>query len=85
MYSYLMAENRTHLPAITICGADGVIFRDILSGEKTGYRTVNSGSARIELYDNFHKLIAVFWLPLVPSARVKLLIYPDAVRFTPMR
>lgn len=85
MYSYIMAENRTNLPAITICGADGVIFQDIPKNEATKYRTISSGSARLELYDNFQKPIAVLWLPLAPSARVKLTIYPDSVRFTPMQ
>ncbi len=85
MYSLIMAENLTEIAAITICGTDGVIFSDILSGSKTGYRSVSAGSARLEIYDNHMRQIAVLWLPLAPGAKAKLSIYPDLVQFTLMR
>ena len=82
MYSFLMAENRTDFPAITICGADGIIFSDIPRQDRTGLRIVGAGSVRLEIYDNFMKPLTVLWLPLEPRARAKLIVYPDLVQFT---
>lgn len=82
MYSFLMAENRTDLPAITVCGADGVIFPDIPAGHSTGFKRVDAGSLRLEIYDNRMKKITVFWLPMRPASRARVCIFPDYVTFT---
>lgn len=84
MYSFLMAENRTDFPAITICGADGVIFPDIPAGDKTELKQLAPGSVRLEIYDNFMKLSAVVWVPLAPFARAGIIVYPDHIQLTPL-
>lgn len=82
MYSYLMAENRTDYPTITICGADGIIFPDLPRFMPTSLKRVSCGSIRLEIYDNFMKQITVLWLPLEPYSRAKLIIYPDSLQFS---
>lgn len=84
MYSFLMAENRTEFPAITICGADGVIFQDIPFGERTKLRQMCSGSVRLEIYDNFQKQFVVLWVPLAPLVTMLVTVYPDHIQLTPM-
>lgn len=81
MYSFLMAENRTDFPAVTICGADGIIFSDIPKGETSGLRLVEPGSLRLEIFDNYMRAVTVLWLPIRPHSRVKLIIYPDLAQF----
>lgn len=82
MYSYLMAENCTANAAITICGTEGVLFSDIPSGCATGFKRVDAGSLRLEIYDNRMKQTAVFWLPMRPATRARVSIFPDYVAFT---
>lgn len=84
MSSYLSVENLTAHPAITVCGVDGVIFRDIPKGTATALKAVDSGSLRLELYDNFMKPITVMWLPMKSSMRAKLTVRPFSAEFTPL-
>lgn len=84
MYSFLMAENRTEFPAITVCGTDGVIFQDIPFGERTKLRQMSSGSVRLEIYDNFQKLCAILWVPLAPYVTMLVTVYPDHIQLTPL-
>lgn len=81
MYSFLMAENRTDLPAITVCGADGVIFPDIPAGHSTGFKRVDAGSLRLEIYDNRMKKITVFWRQCA-LRQGRGFVFPDYVTFT---
>ena len=83
MYSFLMAENRTKIPAITVCGSDGVIFRDILAGEKTKPKQLPPGSFGIKICDNFMKEITSLWVPLVPYQNVRLIVYDDYISIIP--
>jgi len=83
VYSFLMAENRTKIPAITVCGRDVVIFRDILIVEKTKPRQLPPGSLGIKIYDNFMKEITALWVPLVPYQSVCLIIYDDYISIIP--
>lgn len=82
MYSFLMAENRTDYPAITVCGADGIIFPDIPRGDRTALRQIGAGSVRLEIYDNFMKPLTVLWLPMAPLSRARMIVYPDLVQFS---
>ncbi|MBQ7793802.1 MAG: hypothetical protein IJ366_04710 [Clostridia bacterium] len=80
MYSFLMAQNHTDLPTITISGADGVIFQDIPKGCSSVKRRVAPGSVRLEIYNNFMKLLTVVWVPLAPYESAVIVIYPDHVQ-----
>ena len=82
MSSYLSVENLTAHPAITVCGVDGVIFSDIPRGTATPLKTVDSGSLRLELYDNFMKPITVMWLPMKNSISARLTVHPHSAEFT---
>ncbi len=84
MYSFLMAENRTDFPTITICGTDGVIFPDIPIGYKTELRQIAPGSVRLEIYNNFMKQEAVVWVPVSPYSRAKLLVFTDHIQLIPL-
>ena len=83
MYSFLMVENRTKIPAITIYGSDGVIFRDILINEKTKPKQLPPGSLGIKIYDNFMKEVTSLWVPLVPYQSVSLIVYDDYISIIP--
>ena len=84
MYSFLMAENRTDFPAITVCGADGAIFQDIPIGERTKLIQMSAGSVRLEIYDNFQKLCATLWVPLAPYTTMLVTVYTDHIQLTPL-
>lgn len=82
MYSFLAAENRTEFPTITICGADGVIFRDIPFPERSKRKQVSAGSVRLEIYDNFQKLQTTVWVPMMPYSSMLVIIYSDHIQLT---
>lgn len=84
MYSYLMAENHTDFPAITICTADGVIFQDILKNDKSDLKQLTPGSVRLEIYNNFMKQEAVVWVPVTPFSKAKLMVFSDHIQLIPL-
>ncbi|MDO4618556.1 MAG: hypothetical protein Q4B31_03425 [Clostridia bacterium] len=79
MHSFLVAENRTLIPAITICASGVEIFRDILIGDRTDKKILTPGSQRLEIYDNFMRPITVCWVPLVPYKSVCVCVYDDYI------
>lgn len=85
MYSFLMAENHTDFPTITICGADGVIFPDIPKGDKSDLKQLAPGSVRLEIYNNFMKHEAVVWVPVAPYTRSKLMVFADHIQLIPLK
>lgn len=85
MYSFLMAENHTDFPTITVCGADGVIFSDIPKGDKTDLKQLEPGSVRLEIYNNFMKCETVLWIPVKPGSRARLMIFSDHIQLIPLR
>lgn len=85
MYSFLMAENHTDFPTITVCGADGVIFADIPKGDKTDLKQLTPGSVRLEIYNNFMKQEAVVWVPVTPYSRAKLMVFSDHIQLIPLQ
>ncbi|MBS7298863.1 MAG: hypothetical protein KIG65_07255 [Eubacteriales bacterium] len=84
MYSYLMAENHTDFPAITICTADGVIFQDIPKNDKSDLKQLTPGSVRLEIYNNFMKQEAVVWVPVTPFSKAKLMVFSDHIQLIPL-
>ncbi len=83
MYSFLMAENRTEIPSITICNSDGVIFADIPKGCISKKRRICPASVRLEIYDNFMKQLAVVWVPVAPYENIKIIIFNDHIQLIP--
>ncbi len=83
MYSFLMAENRTDIPSITICSSDGVLFADIPKGCSSKKRRISPRSIRLEIYDNFMKPITIFWVPLGPYESVSIIVYQDHIQVIP--
>ncbi len=83
MYSFLMVQNRTEIPSITICNSDGVIFQDIPKGCSSKKRRISPRSVRLEIYDNFMKLVTVVWVPVAPYENALIVVYPDHIQLIP--
>lgn len=84
MRSYLAVKNLTTHPAITVCGVDDVIFSDIPKGTYAGFKAVEPGSVRLEIFDNFMKRITVLWVPIESNMRAAVTVRDEFVEFTPM-
>ncbi|MDD6213622.1 MAG: hypothetical protein PUB42_00255 [Firmicutes bacterium] len=79
MYSFICAENKSAIPAISLFCDDVPLFSDLIHNLPSCKKSLLSGTSAITVYDNLGHIMHDLWMSFAPDKSYRLYIYDSYI------